>query len=55
VKELNRLSHFFFHYTATPLLVVETSDVDLHGSDDARQLMRQMTSDDAGTRYTSAA
>ena len=29
VKELNEAyQHFFFHYTATPLLVVETSDVD---------------------------
>ena len=30
LAELNEAyNHFFFHYTATPLLVVETSQVDL--------------------------
>ena len=44
--------HFFFHYTATPLLVVETSEVDLTGSDDALdELLRQMASMTRGTRY----
>jgi deoxyadenosine/deoxycytidine kinase len=53
VKELNEAyQHFFFHYTATPLLVVETSDVDLAGSDDALdELLRQMSSMSRGTRY----
>src|SRR5262247_2684311 len=42
VKELNEAyQHFFFHYTATPLLVVETSEVDLIGSDAAlEELLR---------------
>ena len=53
VKELNEAyQHFFFHYTATPLLVVETSDVDLAGSDDALdELLRQMATMNRGTRY----
>ncbi len=30
IRELNEAyQHFFFHYSATPLLVVETSQVDL--------------------------
>ena len=53
VKELNEAyQHFFFHYTATPLLVVETSEVDLIGSEDALdELLRQMASMTRGTRY----
>ena len=53
LKELNEAyQHFFFHYTATPLLVVETSEVDLTGSDDALDdLLRQMASMSRGTRY----
>ena len=53
VKELNEAyQHFFFHYTATPLLVVETSEVDLSGSDEALdELLRQMATMTRGTRY----
>ena len=36
VRELNEAyNHFFFHYTATPLLVVETSQFDLTWGDEA--------------------
>ena len=36
LRELNEAyHHFFFHYTATPLLVVETSQFDLPWSDEA--------------------
>src|SRR5476649_1071843 len=36
IRELNEAyQHFFFHYSATPLLVVETSQLDLHASDEA--------------------
>ena len=36
IRELNEAyQHFFFHYSATPLLVVETSQVDLAASDAA--------------------
>ena len=53
LKELNEAyQHFFFHYTATPLLVVETSQVDLGGSDEALDdLIRQITTMGRGTRY----
>ena len=53
VKELNEAyQHFFFHYAATPLLVVETSEIDLAGSDQAiDDLLRQMTTMTHGTRY----
>jgi deoxyguanosine kinase len=53
LRELNEAyQHFFFHYTATPLLVVETSQVELHASDDALEdLVRQITTMGKGTRY----
>ena len=45
-------NHFFFHYTATPLLVVETSHVDLSWGDDAiDDLLRQLKLMGKGTRY----
>ena len=45
-------NHFFFHYTATPLLVVETSQVDLSWGDEAiDDLLRQLRSMTKGTRY----
>ena len=38
LRELNEAyHHFFFHYNATPLLVVETSQFDSDGSDEARR------------------
>jgi deoxyguanosine kinase len=53
MRELNEAyQHFFFPYTATPLLVVETSQIDLHGSDDALDdLIRQIRTMNKGTRY----
>jgi deoxyadenosine/deoxycytidine kinase len=53
LKELNEAyNHFFFHYTATPLLVVETSQVDLAWGDDAvADLERQVRAMGKGTRY----
>jgi deoxyadenosine/deoxycytidine kinase len=53
LRELNEAyQHFFFHYTATPLLVVETSQVNLHESDEALDdLIRQISSMNRGTRY----
>jgi deoxyadenosine/deoxycytidine kinase len=51
--ELNEAyNHFFFHYTATPLLVVETSHVDLSwGDDTVDELLRQIHSLSHGTQY----
>ena len=53
VRELNEAyQHFFFHYSATPLLVVETSHLDLDGSDEAvDDLIRQVRTMGRGTRY----
>ncbi|MBA2260702.1 MAG: deoxynucleoside kinase [Acidobacteria bacterium] len=53
VQELNEAyNHFFFHYTATPLLVVETSHFDLSWGDEATaDLERQLRSMGKGTRY----
>ena len=44
--------HFFFHYAATPLLVVETSGIDLSWNDDAADdLLRQIRGMSGGTQY----
>jgi deoxyadenosine/deoxycytidine kinase len=53
IKELNEAyNHFFFHYSATPLLVVETSQLDLAWGDDAvADLDRQIRGMGKGTRY----
>jgi deoxyadenosine/deoxycytidine kinase len=53
LKEVNEAyQHFFFHYSATPLLVVETSQFDLAGSDEALDdLVRQLRTMGKGTRY----
>ena len=53
LAELNEAyNHFFFHYSATPLLVVETSQVDLTWGDDAvDDLLRQLRTMTRGTRY----
>jgi len=53
VREVNEAyQHFFFHYTATPLLVVETSQVDLHANDHALDdLIRQIKAMHRGTQY----
>ncbi len=53
LRELNEAyQHFFFHYAATPLLVVETSQVDLSASDAAvDDLLRQIRTMNRGTRY----
>jgi deoxyadenosine/deoxycytidine kinase len=53
LKELNEAyQHFFFHYTSTPLLVVETSHMDLAGSDEALDdLIKQINGMGRGTQY----
>jgi deoxyadenosine/deoxycytidine kinase len=53
LREVNEAyQHFFFHYSATPLLVVETSQLALHASDEAvDDLIRQIRSMNRGTRY----
>jgi deoxyadenosine/deoxycytidine kinase len=53
VRELNEAyQHFFFHYSATPLLVVETSQLGADASDEAvDDLIRQIRTMNRGTRY----
>jgi deoxyadenosine/deoxycytidine kinase len=53
VRELiEAYQHFFFHYTATPLLVVETSEFDPETDDAALgDLVRQIKGMGKGTRY----
>jgi len=53
LAELNEaFNHFFFHHTATPLLVVETSQLDLTWPDPALDdLLRQVEGMGRGTRY----
>lgn len=53
LPELNEaFNNFFFHYTATPLLVVETSQIDLTWPDAALDdLLRQIQGLPRGTRY----
>jgi deoxyguanosine kinase len=53
VRELNEAyNHFFFHYTATPLLVVETSQLEQPWGDEAvSDLLRQVRSMGRGTQY----
>ena len=53
LAELNEaFNHFFFHHTATPLLVVETSQLDLAWPDATLDdLVRQIEGMSRGTRY----
>ena len=52
LRELNEAyQHFFFQYTATPLLVVETSQVDFQSDDALDDLVRQVKTMGRGTRF----
>jgi len=53
LRELNEAyQHFFFHYTTTPLLVVETSEFDPESDDAALdELVKQIKGMGKGTRY----
>lgn len=53
MTEVNRAyNHYFFHYNATPLLVVNTADVDFERSDeDLDDLLRQIKGMGKGTQY----
>ena len=45
-------NHFFFHYTETPLLVVNVSEVDfVNNAEDLEDLLQQIKVPPAGTRY----
>ena len=53
IRELNEAyNHFFFHYSASPLLVIETSRFDLTLSEEAvADIERQIRGMGKGTRY----
>jgi deoxyguanosine kinase len=53
LAEVNRAyNHYFFHYTATPLLVVNTADVDFaKRAEDVDDLLKQIRSMGKGTQY----
>ena len=53
LAEVNRAyNHYFFHYTQTPLLVVNTSDLDfVKRSEDLDDLMKQIQGMGKGTQY----
>jgi deoxyadenosine/deoxycytidine kinase len=53
ISELNdAFNHFFFHYTTAPLLVVETSALDLDWRDeDVDDLLKQLEHKQPGTQY----
>jgi len=53
VGELNRAyNYFFFHYTATPLLVIDTTDIDfVQRVDDFDELTSQIDQMEKGVQY----
>ena len=53
LAEVNRAyNHYFFHYTQTPLLVVNTAEVDfVQSDDDLDDLMKQIQGMSKGTQY----
>jgi len=53
VAELNRAyNYFFFHYNRTPLLVIDTSEIDfVQSRDDLEELFRQINSMQRGVQY----
>ena len=53
LSELNEAyTHFFYHYTATPLLVIDTSQLDVDWSEPVLDdLLRQLDTMGQGTRY----
>ncbi len=53
IQRLNEAySYFFFHYTDSPLLVVNTAKIDfVHNPDDLQDLLRQIRKPHTGTKY----
>ena len=53
IAELNRAyNYFFFHYTTTPLLVIDTSDIDfVQRMDDLNELMNQIEHMEKSVQY----
>jgi deoxyadenosine/deoxycytidine kinase len=53
LEELNQAyTHFFFHYDASPLLVVKTSEIDfVNRPEDFENLVKEILSARSGTHY----
>jgi deoxyadenosine/deoxycytidine kinase len=53
IAEVNRAyNHYFFHYSSTPLLVVNTADVDfVRNPEDTDDLLKQIRGMGKGTQY----
>jgi deoxyadenosine/deoxycytidine kinase len=53
MAEVNRAyNHYFFHYSTTPLLVVNTADVDfVRNPEDLDDLLKQVRGMGKGTQY----
>ena len=53
IQRLNEAyNYFFFHYTESPLLVVNTAKIDfVHNPDDLEDLLEQIRKPHLGTRY----
>jgi deoxyadenosine/deoxycytidine kinase len=53
LNEVNKAyNHFFFHYDATPLLVIDTTDIDfVHRKADMDDLVAKIQSMDRGVQY----
>src|SRR4029450_10299626 len=53
LAEVNRAyNYYFFHYSATPLLVVNSSDVDfVQSAEDLDDLIKQIRTMGKGTQY----
>ena len=53
LKEVVRAyDHFFFHYTSTNLLVVETSEIDfVDRNEDLQELLKRLNQPVKGTQY----
>src|SRR5262245_35171364 len=53
INEVNKAyNHFFFHYDATPLLVIDTTDIDFVGREaDMDDLVARIESMDRGVQY----
>lgn len=53
VDNLNKAyNHFFFHYTSSPLLIINTNEIDfVNNSDDMEEIVRQMSITKTGCNY----
>lgn len=53
IDELNKAyNHFFFHYTASPLLVINTNNIDfVHNENVLQDLIEKINNTQHGTRY----